>query len=179
VIVAVSLTGGGTPANQRGPGSLGVSSLPTVDRPLPAGSSKVSLARAGSVLGAPLTLPNTARASLADVGAVWSSRAAHSPEGESVAVTFPSAGYVVRYTRPVPYQDPLANYQNYVQSTPSAQVVYLNGVPTLTDTSSGPDGSTWTSVEFVSDGTMIVVMGTADQSTLQNAAQAILNQNNG
>jgi hypothetical protein len=96
--------------------------------------------------------------------------------GGSVAVTFPSQGFAVRYTRPVPYQDPLANYESYVQSTPSAQVVYLDGVPTLTDTSSRPDGSTWNSVEFVSHGTMIALMGTADQSTLQDAARSILSQ---
>ena len=139
---------------------------------MPAGSSQVSLGRAANVLGASLTLPDSAQAP--GVGAVWSSRAAHSPVGQSVAVTFPSQGFDVRYTRPVPYQDPLANYESYVHSTPSAQVVYLDGVPTLTDTSSRPDGSTWNSVEFVSHGTMIAVMGTADQSTLQNAAQSIL-----
>ncbi len=174
VIAAVSLTDGRTPANQLGSSALGVSSLPTVARPLPAGSSQVSLGRAANVLGASLTLPDSAQAP--GVGAVWSSRAAHSPVGESVAVTFPSQGFDVRYTRPVPYQDPLANYESYVHSTPSAQVVYLDGVPTLTDTSSRPDGSTWNSVEFVSHGTMIAVIGTADQSTLQNAARSILNQ---
>jgi hypothetical protein len=135
----------------------------------------VSLSQAANVLGASLTLPNSAQASSAGVGAVWSSRAAHSPVGESVAVAFPSRGFDVRYTRPVPYQDSLANYEGYVQSTPSAQVVYLDGVPTLTDTSSRPDGSTWNFVEFVSHGTMIAIMGTADQPTLQNAAP-ILNQ---
>jgi hypothetical protein len=169
------LTSDGTPANQAGLSGLGVSSLPTVDRPLP-GASQVPLAQAANVLGASLTLPNSTRASSADVGAVWSSRAAHSPVGESVAVTFPSQGFAVRYTRPVPYPDPLANYESYVQSNPSAQVVHLDGVPTLTDTSSRADGASWSFVEFVSHGTMIAVMGTADQSSLQNAAQAILTQ---
>jgi hypothetical protein len=176
VIATVFLTEGRAPANQLGSSALGVSSLPTVDRPLPAGSHQVSLPQAANVLGASLTLPNSARVSSADAGAVWSSRAAHSPVGGSVAVTFPSQGFAVRYTRPVPYQDPLANYESYVQSTPSAQVVYLDGVPTLTDTSSRPDGSTWNSVEFVSHGTMIALMGTADQSTLQDAARSILSQ---
>jgi len=89
--------------------------------------------------------------------------------GESVAVTFPSQGFAVRYTRPAPYGDPLADYESYVRSTPSARVVYLGGVPTLTDTS-----RRWSFVEFVSHGTMIAVMGTAPQSSLQSAAQAIL-----
>ncbi len=105
------------------------------------------------------------------MGGVWSSRLAHSPVGGSVAVSFPSQGFAVRYTRPVPYDDPLANYERYARSVPSARVAYLNGVPTLTDTS-----RRWGAVEFVSHGTMIAVMGTAQQSRLQAAARAIIGQ---
>jgi len=175
LITGVALgTLGGSSAPPSGLGSLGVGSLATVDRPIP--GLRVSLAQATDVLGAPLILPDLPGVSSADIGAVWSSRAAHSSIGESVAVTFPSQGFAVRYTRPVPYKDALVDYESYVRSTPSAQVVYLDGVPTLTDTSRRADGSSWSFVEFVSHGTMIAVMGTADEPTLQDAAQSILTQ---
>lgn len=153
----------------------GPAQLLTVGRPLPTAASQVSLAHASSVLGAPVTLPDSAQASSSDVGAVWTSRLTHSEAGESIAVTFPSQGFAVRYTRPA-YSDPLADYESYVQNTPTAQVVYLDGVPALTDTSTRPDGSTWGFVEFVDHGTVIAVMGTASETILQAAAKSILNR---
>jgi hypothetical protein len=59
-----------------------------------------------------------------------------------------------------------------------AKVISLNGVPALVQTSTRPDGPTWNAVEFVQEGTIIVVMGNANESTLEGVAQSIVNQSN-
>jgi hypothetical protein len=144
---------------------IGVGYSATVACPIP-GASQVSLAQAAAVLGKPFALP-----ARTGIEAVWSSRTVHSSTGQSVAVTYPSPGFAVRYTTPVPYTDALANYESYVRSAPGARVVYLDGVPALIEAS-----TRWTSVEFVSNGTMIALMGTADRAVMENAARSILAQ---
>lgn len=157
---------------------LGIGPAPTVAHPLPPSAQQVSATAASSALGASLTLPRSASVSPSEAGAFWLA-SAHASDGESrvsVAVTFPSHAFAVRYTRPA-YPDPLANYQSFVNAYPNgSQLIYLHGVPALLQTSTRPDGSTWDAVEFVKGGTIIVVMGNAQEAALQSAAQSIVDQ---
>jgi hypothetical protein len=140
------------------------------------GQQQVSLADAGTDLGGPVTLPDSAQAKPSDVGAVWAENS--SGEGQKlvdVAVTFPKQGLVVRYARP-PIPDPLSNYQVAVSNS-EGSLIYLNGgVPALADQSQLPDGSNWGFVQFVAGGMTIVVMGHPDRATLQSVAQSIIDQ---
>lgn len=154
---------------------LGPGWVPTVARPLPPSASQVSMADASGALGGPVTLPDSAQVSPSDASSVWMASAGSPATGErrvTVAVTFPSKALDVRYSRPA-YPDPLANYQNFVKAYPDSKIIYLGRVPALVQTSRRPDGSSWDAVELVRDGTVISVMGSADEPTLQGAAQSI------
>lgn len=159
------------------PGIVGFGGMATLSQPLPPFGKQVSMADASSGLGTSVTLPNLALVSPADAGSVWMA-SLQGPSGErsvSVAVTFPSQGLIIRYSRP-PIPDPQSNFENFVQDSPGSQVVSLNGgVPALA-IAQLPDGSNWGSIEFVAGGTNIVVMGHDDEATLQSVAQSILAQ---
>jgi hypothetical protein len=92
----------------------------------------------------------------------------------AIAVTFPAQGLEVQYLRP-PIAHPLANYKGFVSQAPGSQVIYLDGdVPAL---AIAADGSGWGSVEFVTGGTTITVMGpTLSEASAQSIAQSILDQ---
>src|ERR1700756_1767011 len=103
--------------------------LPTIAHPLPAFATQTTLSAAPTGLGTSLTLPNTSQVQLGDVGPVWT---ASVPGGTTtVAVTYPSQGMIVEYTRPVPYvADPATAYQRIAQEFNSAdQVIDLGGKP--------------------------------------------------
>lgn len=187
LVVCVAVAGVGTftlirsttsPAMHRLPlSALGFGGMATLSQPLPPFGKQVSMADASSGLGTSVTLPNLALVSPVDAGSVWMA-SLQGPSGErsvSVAVTFPSQGLIIRYSRP-PIPDPQSNFENFVQDSPGSQVVSLNGgVPALA-IAQLPDGSNWGSIEFVAGGTNIVVMGHDDEATLQSVAQSILAQ---
>jgi len=159
-------------------GAASLAPLPTIDHPLAQGATQVPLSDAASTLGAPVVLPSTSLVKPSDAGPVWTASIHDSDTGESsgtVAVTFPTQSLIIKYTRPVPYSNPLDNYQGFVKDSPGAQVVYLNGVPALAIPQL-PDGSNFGSIEFVLGGTMIAVMGHQDESALQAVAQSLMSR---
>lgn len=148
---------------------------PTMEYPLGKGfGQQVSLAAAASVLGGPVTLPDTAQVKPSDAGAVWMENS--TGDGQKVvdlAISFPKQGLIVKYIQP-PISDPLSNYQAAVSNS-EGSLIYLNGgVPGLTTEGQLPDGSPWGFVRFVAGGSTIEVMGHPDQASLQAAAQSIL-----
>jgi hypothetical protein len=92
----------------------------------------------------------------------------------AVAVTFPAQGLEVQYLRP-PLVHPLANFNESLKQEPGSQVRYLdNGVPAL---ATAANGNGWGSVEFVTGGTIITVMGpTLSEAFAQSIAQSILDR---
>jgi hypothetical protein len=189
--VVLALAGGSTfaliravgPSPQRiisGQGLMGFGPEITLARPLGLNGSQMSLASASGALGASLTLPDSAAVAASDAGPVWAaeSRATGKAREVAVAVTFPKEGLIVQYQRPV-MADPLATFQNVVKDSPGSSVVYLNGnVPALSIPEL-PDGSNWGSVQFVSGGTVIVIMGHNDEATLEGVANSILGRSAG
>lgn len=166
---AAKKSGSGVPLNPR-------AGAPTMEYPLGKGVGRpVSLADAGSALGRPVALPDTAQVKPSDVGAVWMESS--SGDGQKLVdlgISFPEQGMFVQYIQP-PLSDPLSNYQVAVSNS-EGSLIYLNGgVPALTKHSPLPDGSPWGFVQFVAGGSTIMVMG-PDQTTLQAAAQSILDQ---
>lgn len=155
--------------------------IATLDQPLGLNGRQVaSQAAAAAALGGPLTLPDLASVKPADAGAFWVASASDGAgtTRTGAAVTFPTQGLIVRYTRP-PVPDPLANYQGFVSQSPGAQVVYLKGgVPALAQARQPSDQSSWGSIEFVVGGANVVVMGHDDQATLVDVAQSILDRTN-
>jgi hypothetical protein len=94
-----------------------------------------------------------------------------------MAVTFPSQGMIVDYTRPAPYSDPGAEYARATAALPSSrQVVQLNGTtPALVVAENSDDtGANFGLVEFQLNGTEVAVMGHTDAATLEAIAQSIL-----
>jgi hypothetical protein len=156
-----------------GEGLQGLGPEVTLARPLGLNGSEMSLADAANELGAAVTLPDSTTVRASDAGPVW---AASANDGEvSVAVTFPQQGLIVQYQRPA-MSDPLSHFQSVVKDSPGSEVVYLNGnVPALSIPLL-PDGSNWGSIEFVVGGTVIVIMGHNDESTLEGVANSILDQ---
>jgi hypothetical protein len=131
-------------------------------------------------------LPDTPQVTPSDIGVVRAATypavgptagAAHGGESR-VEVTFPSQGLIISYDRsPIP--DPLGNYRSFASQSPGSEVVYLNGgVPALA-IAQIPDGSNWGSIEFVSGGTQIVVMGHRSDAYLQAIAQSIVDRSAG
>jgi hypothetical protein len=151
---------------------------PNVEHPL-AGGKQIPLAGASSALGASVVLPNTSTVSPADAGTTWTASLHEAATGDSsatVAVTFPRQGIIIDYTRPVPYADPQANYAGFADGHPDlAQAIDLNGVPALAIAqNSNSFGSNVGSVEFVTNGTKIVVMGHYNRAALTGIAASIL-----
>ncbi|HEX4325045.1 MAG TPA: hypothetical protein VHZ77_10495 [Gaiellaceae bacterium] len=150
---------------------------PTVAQPLGPTGVRTSLADAAKTLGGPVVLPNSSLANSSNWGSVWE-RTVPGHEYD-VAVTFPSAGIIVQYDRPVPYPEPPAQmYQTEASQNPdSMSVIDLNGVPALaTQQNSDQLGTNFGSIEFVKGGTRVAVLGHYDEPTLENIAQSILDQ---
>jgi hypothetical protein len=168
--VSTSSTGG----SQSPGGSMGPGPEVTLARPLGGFvGSQMSLANASSALGAALTLPDSPTVRASDAGPVW---AASGRDGNvSVAVTFPKQGLIVLYERPA-MSDPLSNFQSFVKDSPGSQVAYLSASVPALSIPELPDGSNWGSVEFVSGGTIIAVLGHNDEATLEGVANSILDR---
>jgi hypothetical protein len=147
---------------------------PTLQAPLGSDAQQTTLAAASGALGAPLVLPATASAQASSVGAVWK---VTSSAGTMAAVTFPSAGMMVEYRRPVPYSDPSTEYQALTQSVPSSQAISLSGTPAFfIPQNSDSTGANFGVVLFVQNGTEIRVMGHSDGAALEDIAQSIIDR---
>lgn len=152
----------------------------------PAGmfARRVSFSFAEARFPAGIVLPNLAAANRGSVGTVWADvrrsagggRVAH-----GVTIVFPRAGVAVEYTTPVAYPDPESNYRGYVsEGNPGeAAVIDLNGTPALLihhrDDATRDPGS----VEFVSDGVVIAVIGWRPDAVLRAVATSIQRQASG
>ena len=174
----------------RGSGSSSINGLPlpTLAHPLPLDLAKqVTLAEAQATLGAPIVLPNTGFVQPSDVGPVWLD-SPHDKDGNpvmtNVAVTFPSQGVMVGYTRPAPSDGSAAHFQAMAQSMPSpsggseGQVISLDGgVPALVVKQNSDDtGHNFGAVFFNMAGSEVAVMGHDDEATLESLALSILSQ---
>jgi hypothetical protein len=170
-----------------GNGSINGLPLPTLAHPLPLPFARqVPLADAQATLGAPIVLPNTALVQPSDAGPVWLD-SLHDQEGNpvvtNVAVTFPSQGVIVGYTRPAPSDGSAAHFRAMAQSMPSpsggseGRVITLNGeVPALAVQQNSDDtGHNFSSVIFNMAGSEVSVIGHNDKATLESLALSILN----
>lgn len=150
---------------------------PTLAQPLGPTGTQTSLVDAAKTLGGPVTLPSSSLANSSNWGSVWE-RTVPGHEYD-VAVTFPPAGIIVQYDRPVPYPEPPAQmYQTEASQSPdSMSAIDLNGVPALaTQQNSDQLGTNFGSVEFVKGGTRIAVLGHYDEGILESIAQSIVDQ---
>jgi hypothetical protein len=163
-------------------------SPPTLAQPLPPPlAERTTLSDATAALGTPIVLPNTALVQPFDAGAVWMD-SLHDKEGHpvvtNVAVTFPSQGVIVGYTRPAPSDGSAAHFQAMAQSMPSrnggseGQVITLDGgVPALAVQQNSDDtGHNFGSVSFNMAGSEVSVIGHNDEATLESLARSILSQ---
>jgi hypothetical protein len=182
VAAGVTLTGQNAASGQKATGgqylSRGLEAPPTLAHPLP-GGTQISAADAAKTLGAPAVLPNSSLANPSNRGSVWA-RTVPGHEYD-LAITFPSAGIIVQYDRPVPYPEPPAQmYQTEANQNPdSMSATDLGGVPALvTQQNSDQPGTNFGSIEFVIGGTRIAVLGHYDQATLKSVAQSIVDQAN-
>jgi hypothetical protein len=196
-VVAVVFVGGGSnkpnthksSTSPLGSGLLNtVGSPPTLAQPLPLPWAKqTTLSDATATLGAPIVLPNTALVQPSDAGPVW----VDSPHGKdgnpvmtNVAVTFPSQGVIVGYTRPAPSDGSAAHFQAMAQSMPSpnggseGHVIILDGgVPALAVQQNSDDtGHNFGGIFFNMGGSEVSVMGHNDEATLESLALSILGQ---
>jgi hypothetical protein len=164
-------------------------SPPTLAHPLPSFAKQTTLADAPTALGGPVVLPNSAVVGPSDAGPVWVASLTDQQTGESVttvAVTFPSQGMVVEYTRPAPSDGTAAHFEAMAQSMVSGSGVQIGhvitlsgGVPALAvEQNADETGSNFGEIIFNVGGNEIRVMGHNDQATLQGVAQSILDRSN-
>src|SRR5204863_9766455 len=106
-------SGGLSWAGFSGTGNL-AGALPTLARPLYFGK-QTTLSDATAMLGAPIALPNTALDQPSDAGPVWVGGEG-APSPTTVAVTFPTQGVIVGYTRPTPSDGSAAHFRAMAQS---------------------------------------------------------------
>jgi hypothetical protein len=161
---------------------------PTLAHPLPYPLAKqTTLGDAAATLGAPIVLPNTTLVQPADAGPVWIDslhNEAGNPVVTTAAVTFPSQGVIIGYTRPAPSDGSAAHFQAMAQSMPSpngrseGQVISLDGgVPGLAVAENSDDtGHNFGAIIFNMAGSEVRVMGHNDQATLESLALSILGQ---
>jgi len=136
-----------------------------------------------------VVLPNSSTLAASSAGPVWVASLTDQDSGgtvTTVAVTFPTQGMVMEYTRPAPSDGSAAHFQGMAQGmvspsgTPIAQVISLSGgVPALAvQQNSDETGSNFGEIIFNVGGTEVRVMGHNDQATLQGAAESILDRSN-
>jgi hypothetical protein len=183
---------GGSDAHRRGTNAGGWSAFrsgnelgypPTLSHPLPLDERQVTLADAVASLGAPIVLPNTTLVDPSDLGAVWEDGRG-APTQTTVAVTFPSQGVIVGYTRPAPSNGSAAHFQAMLHSmlspsgVPEAEVITLNGtVPALAvHQNSDETGANFGAIIFNVGDSEVRVIGHKDQATLTDLASSILSQ---
>jgi hypothetical protein len=146
---------------------------PTLAEPI-ADAQKTTLATARSALGVAAPLPTTSAVRPADVGAVWESGGTPT----IMALTYPSQGLIIDYTRPaVPSADQEKTYQQ-VAAEVNGNVIELNGTTPALEIAQNSDmtGANFGVVAFVVNGTEVRVMGHTDGATLEAIAQSILTQ---
>jgi hypothetical protein len=186
-----------SPGTHRPPANVGInwspqnSNLPagfppTLAHPLLEGR-QVTLSDAAASLGTPIALPNTTLVQPSDAGPVWIN-SLHDKEGNTVvthvAVTFPSQGVIVGYTRPAPSDGSAAHFQAMTKSMPSpsgaseGRVITLSGgVPALAVQQNSDDtGHNFGAIVFNMGGSEVGVIGHYDEATLQAMAVSILDQ---
>lgn len=175
---SASLIGSGVTNTLSGP--------PTLAHPLPSFAEQTTLGDATATLGAPIVLPNTSLVQPSDAGPVWVASLNDEqgkPAVTTVAVTFPSRGVIVEYTRPAPSDGTAAHFQAMAQGmvspdgTQIARVVSLNGLPALAvQQNSDETGTNFGAIIFNLAGSEIRILGHTDQATLETSALSILNQ---
>jgi hypothetical protein len=159
-------------------GNYSNADLPTLAHPL-ADGQPTTLADASNAWGSQVVLPNTALVQPSDVGTVWMRNVGS--KTVAVAVTFPSQGLMVLYLRPWPFpvfrNNPQGVYQQLVKQASGSDIADLNGTPAfVVPKNSGPTGQSPGLVFFQLNGGDAVVMGNADSTALEAAAQSILDQ---
>jgi hypothetical protein len=161
--------------------------LPSVARPLSLPSAKeTTLADAQVALGQQVVLPQTVVMGPSDAGPVWVASLTDQAgvTTTTVAVTFPTQGMIMVYTRPAPSDGSAAHFQAMARSMPSpsgaseGQVISLGGgVPALAVKENSDDtGANFGAVIFNVGDTEIRVMGHNEQATLEGIAQSILDR---
>ena len=142
----------------------------TLAQPLGPGATQVSLNRATTTFGPALALPNTSAVQPSDSGPVWE---LSSPGATTVAVTFPSKGLFIQYSRPATYTDPLSAYETLSGEVAGSQLVQLDGEISALYVPAN-DGSGTNSVDFETRGVDIRVSANDDEATLEAIAQSII-----
>lgn len=135
----------------------------------------IPLADASAALGAPLVLPNTDLVQPSDAASDVHA-ADCSTSACTIFVSFPAQSLGIRYTRPVPFSDPSAEWEEDMRSAGShnarVQLVDLNGTPAEYLDYPGVKRL----VQFVISGTWIIVSGEHDEASLTAAAQSIVDR---
>lgn len=154
----------------------------SLERPGGPFARRVFLSFAEARFPTTIVLPDVADANRGNIGAVWADvmrRASVRRGVHGVTVVFPRAGVAVQYTAPVAYPDPDSNYRGYVsEGRPGdADVIDLHGTPALLihwpgNEAAGDLGS----VEFVSGGVVIAVIGRQRDAALRSIAASIQRQ---
>jgi hypothetical protein len=114
--------------------------------------------------------------SVSSIGSVWV-RQDNGGQSTSVAITFPSTGLIVQYSRPAAgSQAAAASYQSQASAFPnSMSVTDVDGVPALaTKEDSDEIGTNFGAVDFVAGDTEIGVLGHYDLATLRTLAASVL-----
>jgi hypothetical protein len=162
-------------------------SLPTLAHPLPSFAKQTTLGDATAMLGTPVILPDTPLVQPSDDVPVWVA-SLNNKEGTrlvtTVAVTFPSQGVIIEYTRPAPSDGAAAHFQAMARGMESptgaqiAQEITLRGgVPALAvNENSDETGHNFGEVIFNMSGSEVRVMGHSGRATLESLALSILSQ---
>lgn len=187
VVFTGALGGPGKRHTSHGPHGSGgtdlVTPLPTLQHPLPYGSTQTTLSDAATMLGVPLLLPDTTFVQPSDAGPVWVDGTGP-PSPTAVAVTFPAQDVIIEYIRPAPSDGSAAHFQSMTQSMPSrnggseGHVITLNGgVAALAVQQNSDDtGHNFGEIIFNMAGSEIRVMGHYEEATLETLARSILSQ---
>lgn len=156
-------------------GGYALGSGPTLAHPLVC-AHRTTLAAASADLGAPVILPNSALVKPSDAEAAWTSPMDKQSVEKTVAVTFPSQGVIVQYTRPAPSNGSAAHFQAVAQGIPMAKVIRLaGGVPAMAVKQNvDQTHANFGLIAFNVGGSEIRVMGHYGRATLQRVAQSIL-----
>jgi hypothetical protein len=134
---------------------------PTLTHPLPL-AHRMSLAAASTEFGQRLALSTIPGMARDDVGPIFGNPALARETGQAgVAVTYPSVGAVVIYSRPAP-EEGAANYRRAVKQSPRLHMSFLtlDGTPALYIPATGQSawGQNAVSLSFVKSGIQVTVI---------------------
>jgi hypothetical protein len=135
---------------------------------------RIPLGRASATLGAPVVLPAPWFAKPSDVFRIWAQgtcppAARHWPC--SIWIRFPSLTLI--YERPAPWRPSL--YKQIANHSGPSRLIELNRVPGL-EIPPKNDGRNPGSIDFIVDGTRVVVAGYRTRAALQAIAKSIVNR---